>query len=66
MPTYRVKITHICRVERIMLLDIDAPTQKRALASVRLNYEEAPGAPSYDDPRWIEHVDLLSEKVEAA
>jgi hypothetical protein len=65
MATHRVKITQICRVERVCIIDVETPeTESWASAVERAQAEDM--APQYDDPRWMDFVDLQNEAAAMA
>lgn len=58
MPHFRMCITQECKVTRTILLEVEAESYEEA-AEICQSGEEA--APEFEDPRWKEYWDLLSE-----
>lgn len=59
----KVKITQTCRVERLVVLDVNAPDIETA--RTMLENDELP-LPMFDDPVWTSYWDLLEETIEPA
>lgn len=60
MGTHRIKITQVTRVERSIVIDVEADTLEDAL-------EQEADVPNVDDPRWtVERDSLENEEVTAA
>lgn len=55
----RLKITQIFRVERSIIIDVDAPS-----LDVAIDQQMDADAPSSDDPRWQAHWTLENEEIE--
>lgn len=62
MPTQKLRIVQTLRVERSILIDVEADTIGAAVAAQQID-----SAPPADDPRWSVHLEeTQSETVEAA
>ncbi len=59
MPKYRLRITQIYKVERSIVVDVEAPTAEEA----RAKQDEELSAPDYDSPLWFETRTLQNEEV---
>jgi hypothetical protein len=59
----RVKIIQVCRVERHITIDVDAPDIESAVESVSSGEIDAP---DFDDPRCESYWDLQNEEVTPA
>jgi hypothetical protein len=62
MATHKVRITQVSRVERSIVVDVEADSIEEAI-----EMQQESDAPPLDDPRWtIDSSDLKNEEVEAA
>lgn len=62
MPMHKVRITQVTRVERSILVDVEADTIEDAVEK-----QEGADAPSLTDPRWtVDRDDLENEEVTPA
>lgn len=59
---HRLKITQVVRVTREIIIEHEAEDLEDAIEAFATGEEEAP---AYSDPRWVEYMDLLDEKVES-
>lgn len=61
MKSHRIRIVQVFRVEREIVIDINAPDAKAAIEMQSEN-----DAPAFDDPRWRSSWTLENEEVDAA
>jgi hypothetical protein len=62
MPMQKIRITQVTRVERSIVIDVEAATMDEAVE--KQSESEAPG---HDDPRWtVDRDSLENETVEPA
>lgn len=59
----KVKITQICRVERLIVLDVDVPNIETART---MQEEDELPLPHFDAPEWTSYWDLIEETIEPA
>jgi len=60
MPKHKLLIVQVLRVERHIVVDVEADTLDAAIEC-----QENDDAPPYEDPGWVGRVDLENETVEA-
>ena len=55
---FKLAVTQVCRVERITAVEVEADSLEDAI-----EIQQESDAPAYDDPCWVEHVDLMHEEI---
>jgi len=61
MPTFNVRVRQVLRVDRFIILAIEADSLEDAI-----DLQSESDAPGEDDPRWVCVSDLMNEVCDAA